>query len=56
MAGRHTQRARVLYQKTPAVAAQSSIEAFVQLDGDLVGSLPMSFESVPRALRVIAPH
>jgi diacylglycerol kinase family enzyme len=28
---------------------------FVQLDGELVGSLPMRFECVPRALRVVAP-
>lgn len=54
--GSHTQRARVLYQKTQVASAQSSAEAFVQLDGELVGSLPMCFESVPRALRVIAPH
>lgn len=56
LTGSHTQRARVLYQKTQAASAQSNAEAFVQLDGELVGSLPMSFESVPRALRVIAPH
>lgn len=56
LTGSHTQRARVLYQKTQAASAQSNTEAFVQLDGELAGSLPMCFESVPRALRVIAPH
>ena len=56
LTGSHTQRARVFYQKTQAAIAQSNVEAFVQLDGELVGSLPMKFESVPQALRVIAPH
>jgi diacylglycerol kinase family enzyme len=35
--------------------ANSNDRALVQLDGDVVGNLPMKFEIVPNALRVIAP-
>jgi diacylglycerol kinase (ATP) len=55
MSGRHTRSSGVVYQETREVKANSNPEALVQLDGDVVGSLPMQFEIVPRALRVIAP-
>ena len=34
------------------VIANSNEEALVQLDGDLVGTLPMRFEIIPEALRL----
>jgi YegS/Rv2252/BmrU family lipid kinase len=55
LTGRHTRNVKVVYQETQEVLANSNPEALVQLDGDLAGSLPMRFESVPHALRVVAP-
>jgi diacylglycerol kinase (ATP) len=55
MSGRHTRSSGVVYQETREVKANSNPDALVQLDGDVVGRLPMQFEIVPRALRVIAP-
>jgi diacylglycerol kinase family enzyme len=52
--GRHTQCANVKYLEAQSIAAKSAREVFVQLDGELVGQLPMRFEIVPHALRVIA--
>jgi len=45
----------VVYQETGAAQANSSDKAPVQLDGDVVGKLPMDFEIVPHALRIFAP-
>ena len=53
--GTHTLRRSVVYQETGAAMANSNVEAPVQLDGDIVGKLPMDFEIVPRALRIYAP-
>jgi diacylglycerol kinase family enzyme len=44
----------VIYQETGAAQANSSDKAAVQLDGDVVGKLPMDFEIVPQALRIFA--
>ena len=55
LTGSHTRSANVIYQETQEVMANSNAETFVQLDGDLAGSLPMRFESVPSALRIVAP-
>jgi diacylglycerol kinase (ATP) len=55
MAGKHTRRSGVIYQPVREVKANSNDAALVQLDGDVVGNLPMQFEIVPNALRVIAP-
>src|SRR5262245_6430181 len=56
MSGKHTRRSGVIYQPTSEVIkANSNDAALVQLDGDVVGHLPMQFEIVPHALRVIAP-
>jgi diacylglycerol kinase (ATP) len=56
MSGKHTSRSGVIYQPTSEVIkANSNDAALVQLDGDVVGHLPMQFEIVPHALRVIAP-
>ncbi len=53
--GTHTKTPGVLYQEAREVKANSNDAALVQLDGDVVGHLPMKFEIVPQALRVIAP-
>jgi diacylglycerol kinase family enzyme len=37
------------------VNAISNEKALVQLDGDVMGNLPMRFEIAPQALRIIAP-
>ncbi len=55
LTGSHTLSPHVTYQKTHMASANSNQSALVQLDGDLVGSLPMRFECLPRALRVICP-
>lgn len=53
--GNHTNCKNVTYLETQAVIAEAGQETFVQLDGELVGTLPMQFEIVPHALRVLAP-
>jgi YegS/Rv2252/BmrU family lipid kinase len=53
--GSHTSRSQVTYLSAQEAAACAMEPIFVQLDGELVGSLPMRFECVPRALRVVAP-
>jgi len=53
--GSHTPGPGVVYQETLKAMANSTVDAPVQLDGDLIGKLPMEFEIVPRALRIYAP-
>ncbi|MGH9939997.1 MAG: diacylglycerol/lipid kinase family protein [Blastocatellia bacterium] len=53
--GRHTRSSNVVYQPAREVKANSNNEALVQLDGDVMGTLPMRFEIMPQALRIIAP-
>ncbi len=53
--GLHTRISNVVYQPTREAHANSNDQALVQLDGDVVGTLPMRFEIAPRALRIIAP-
>lgn len=53
--GSHKFGPGVVYQETGQARANSSDEAPVQLDGDVVGKLPMEFEIVPQALRIFAP-
>jgi len=55
MTGNHTISPGVVYQEAAEAKANSSDLAPVQLDGDLVGKLPMDFQIVPRALRIVAP-
>ncbi len=55
LVGSHTNTPGVVYQETDSVHANSNDEALVQMDGELVGNLPMDFEIVPDALRVFAP-
>jgi YegS/Rv2252/BmrU family lipid kinase len=54
--GSHTKSPGVVYQEAREVKANSNDAALVQLDGEVVGHLPMKFEIVPQALRVIAPQ
>jgi YegS/Rv2252/BmrU family lipid kinase len=53
--GRHTRSSNVIYQPAQEAHANSNDKALVQLDGDVVGTLPMRFEIAPQALRIIAP-
>ncbi len=52
--GRHTRSSNVIYQAAQEAHANSNDKALVQLDGDVVGTLPMRFEIAPQALRIIA--
>ncbi|HZS03813.1 MAG TPA: diacylglycerol kinase family protein [Blastocatellia bacterium] len=54
--GRHRNCKNVTYLEAQSVSVSSDQETFVQLDGELVGSLPMRFEIVPRALSVVAKN
>lgn len=53
--GGHTISPGIVYQETGNVHANSNDEALVQIDGDVMGKLPMDFEIIPEALRVFAP-
>ncbi len=53
--GGHTTSPGVIYQEAKQAYANSNNEASVQIDGDVMGKLPMEFEIVPEALRVFAP-
>jgi diacylglycerol kinase (ATP) len=55
MTGSHKFGPGVIYQETGEAHANSNDQAPVQLDGDVVGKLPMNFEIVPQALRIYAP-
>ncbi len=52
--GAHTRSSRVIYQPITETYANSSNTTPVQLDGELVGHLPMHFECIPQALRIVA--
>lgn len=52
--GRHTRNSGMIYQSAERVSVDSNSQALVQLDGDLVGHLPMRFEVVPEALRIVS--
>jgi diacylglycerol kinase (ATP) len=53
--GLHTRISNVVYQPAREALANSNDKALVQLDGDVMGTLPMRFEVAPGALRIIAP-
>jgi diacylglycerol kinase (ATP) len=53
--GSHLRSPRVVYQEVEMAVANSNEEALVQLDGDVVGTLPMRFEIIPESLQVVAP-
>ncbi|HEX4950212.1 MAG TPA: diacylglycerol kinase family protein [Blastocatellia bacterium] len=52
--GAHTLSPDVIYKPITETYANTSNTTPVQLDGELVGSLPMRFECVPHALRIVA--
>ena len=52
--GAHTRSPQVIYEPVTETYANSSNTTPVQLDGELVGHLPMHFECVPHALRIVA--
>lgn len=54
-AGRHIHTSGVTYEAAQTISANSNDAALVQLDGEVVGHLPMGFENLPNALRVVAP-
>jgi len=56
LVGKHTASPGVVYQETGQAHANSNDDVPVQIDGDLVGKLPMGFEIVPEALRIFAPQ
>ena len=45
----------VVYLKTSEVQAVAARSALVQVDGELMGSLPMNFEIVPDAVTLVVP-
>lgn len=53
--GRHLRQKDVIYLKTMEMEAESSEEVWVQVDGELLGKLPMTFQSIPQAVKVIVP-
>jgi diacylglycerol kinase (ATP) len=55
LVGGHTVSPGVVYQETGSAHANSNDNTLVQIDGDVMGTLPMDFEIVPEALRIFAP-
>ena len=53
--GAHTRASKVIYEPISEIFAESEVPVPVQLDGELVGHLPMKFSVVPNALTVVAP-
>jgi len=56
LTGSHTRSRGVIYRKAKTAVANSNDAAPVQLDGEFVGMLPMRFEILPHALKLIAPE
>jgi YegS/Rv2252/BmrU family lipid kinase len=54
--GRHITCPGIVYQKSRRLRASSSTPVAVQVDGELAGYLPMSFELIPAAVPVIVPE
>lgn len=52
--GAHTISPAVIHKPILSTYANTSIDTPVQLDGELVGHLPMLFECVPQSLHIIA--
>lgn len=52
--GAHTLSPHVIYEPVNEIYANTSDTTPVQLDGELVGHLPMHFECVPNALQIVA--
>jgi diacylglycerol kinase (ATP) len=54
--GTHLKSPDVVYRKAVVAYANSNDRAMVQLDGEVVGTLPMLFASLPAALSVVVPE
>lgn len=52
---RHLQDARVAYIQARRVTIETKRPLLVQVDGDTIGTTPVTFEAVPQALRIIVP-
>jgi YegS/Rv2252/BmrU family lipid kinase len=52
--GKHTDCENVTYVESRLIRADAAQETWVQLDGELVGTLPMNFEILPHSLTVIS--
>lgn len=52
--GAHTLSPQVIYEPVNEIYANTSDSTPVQLDGELVGHLPMHFACVPNALQIVA--
>jgi YegS/Rv2252/BmrU family lipid kinase len=52
---RHLQDPRVAYIQARRVTIETRRPMLVQVDGDTIGTTPVTFEAVPRALRIIVP-
>ncbi|MBX3280564.1 MAG: diacylglycerol kinase family lipid kinase [Acidobacteria bacterium] len=53
LTGRHLRSRNVVYGKTQSVSGNSNPNTPVQIDGEYVGTLPMRFECIPNAIRVV---
>jgi len=53
--GKHLGLPGVTYLQVRQVEAHDDEETWVQVDGELIGQLPMTFECVPAALSLIVP-
>lgn len=53
--GRHLKMRGVVYLKAQHARATADCEVQVQVDGELAGTLPMSFELIPAAVSVLVP-
>lgn len=52
---RHLQDPRVAYIQARQVIVETKRPLPVQVDGDHIGTTPVTFEAVPQALRIIVP-
>jgi len=55
LTGSHLDMPGVTYLKTRRATAQGPESRFVQVDGELLGPLPVDFECVPAALSLVVP-
>jgi diacylglycerol kinase (ATP) len=53
--GRHLDLPGVTYLRGPRAGARGEGTVWVQVDGELLGALPMTFECVPAALSLVVP-
>jgi YegS/Rv2252/BmrU family lipid kinase len=54
--GNHTALSDVEYFQTASVRVSSTEPVPVEVDGDVIGTLPVSFKLMPRALNVLVPR